>query len=200
MNFPEQVKNRIQNMAVYFVTHTKNVNRMKLNKLFYFADKLAIERTAFSISEQQYFADTNGPVPVSVEIDRNIIPTFSLTRVIRENGDGIFGLVEGVRFSDDEFNDTELKILEDVSKEFENTTGDKMSEISHEINGPWDIVWNTQNGGNGKGKQIMLEELIDETFAQERKEERLRMREDVAKAREAFMKLPGVKERMDGTR
>lgn len=64
MLFPEQIENRIQNMAIYFVQNTKNVDRTKLNLLFYFADKRAIEQTGFSISELKYIADDSGPVPV----------------------------------------------------------------------------------------------------------------------------------------
>ncbi|MBD5417073.1 MAG: SocA family protein [Desulfovibrio sp.] len=187
-------------MAIYFVANTKNVNRMKLNKLFYFADKLAIEWTAFSISGQDYFADDFGPVPVSIDLAKNIIPKFSLTTVIRENGDGVFNLVEGKEFIDDEFNDKELKVLANICKKYKNTTGEEMSRISHAPNEPWDIVWNRQNGGKGKGKQIPLEALVDDTLRPQEKERRRLLRESVAKANAAFLKLPGVKARMEGTR
>lgn len=188
MNFPAQTRNRIQNMAVFFVANCSNVNRMKLNKLFYFADKLAIERTAFSISEQQYFADVNGPVPVSTEIERNIIPAFSLTKVIRENGDGIFGLRKGVQFDDSEFSGVELSVLAETSTKFKQTTGEAMSALSHEKGEPWDIVW---DNGRGQGAAMPLDALLERNLPPEEKEKRKLLREDVEKANRAFRALPG---------
>lgn len=69
MLFPEQQAQRVLNMAVYFVTHTENCDRKKLRMLFYFADKLAIERMAFPISDAEYIAEEDGPMPVFPYVD-----------------------------------------------------------------------------------------------------------------------------------
>lgn len=74
MNFPEEIWERVRNMAVYFVMSTEQVDIMKLNKLYYFADKMAIEDLAFSISDQPYYADANGPVPVSADREKILCP------------------------------------------------------------------------------------------------------------------------------
>lgn len=200
MLYPEQIRDRVQNMAIFFVDRTTNVNSLKLDKLFYFTDDLAIRRIVFSISKQPYFADTNGPVPVDIDKNCNIIPTYSLLEVIREKQDGTFEVMPGKRFIDDEFNDRELEVLEEICVKYQNTTGEELSALSHTPNEPWDIVWNKENGGHGSGKPIALEALIDETFPPEEQERRRLLRESVAKANAAFLKLPGVKARMEAAR
>lgn len=186
MNFPDEIKNRVQNMAIFFVSHTENVNRMKLNKLFYFADKMAIEKTAFSLSDQEYFADDNGPVPVSIQRDKNIIPSFDLDTVITESSDGIFKVAEGISFSDDEFNDEELEILQLVSDEYKTMSGQKMSSETHKAGEPWAIVWDNKKG---KGKTIPLTQLLEDGLPQEEKERRRLLREDAQKSFDAFSRL-----------
>lgn len=186
MNFPEEIMARVQNMAIYFVFHTENVNRMKLNKLFYFADKMAIEKTGFSISDQNYFADDNGPVPVSVNRDTNIIPTFELDSVITESSDGIFKVAEGVSFTDDEFNDEELAILKDITKEYYSMSGQDMSILSHKVGDPWDLVWQNEKG---KGKIIPITQLVEKDLPDEEKEWRINVREEAQKSFDSFKRL-----------
>lgn len=200
MLYPEQIRNRIQNMAIQFVDHTRNVNPLKLDKLFYFADELAIRQMVFSISKQPYFTDHNGPVPVSINKKQGIVHAFSLFDVIREREDGTFARVQMKQFSDDEFNEREVLILKEICNKFQNATGEEMSTLSHSTNGPWDIVWNSVADGNRVGKYIPLETLIDSTFPPEEQERRRLIRSGVAKANAAFMKLPGVKARMELTR
>lgn len=198
MLYPEQIRDRIQNMAIFFVDRTTNVNPLKLDKLFYFTDDLAIRRMVFSISKQPYYADQNGPVPVGLDKSRNIISTYSLSEVIREKEDGTFEVVPGKRFIDDEFNERELAILEEICEKYQNTSGEELSVISHTPNEPWDIVWNKENGGNGRGKPIALEALLDGTFEPEEQARRQLLRDGVAKAKAAFLRLPGVQARMEG--
>lgn len=189
MNYQEQTRRRIQNMAVYLVGGTKCVDPGKLYKLFYAADKLAIERTAFSISDLPYYAALTGPMPLSIEKDKGIIPTFSLNDVLTENEDGTFKVADGVTFSKADFTDAELAVLSVICEAFCDVSGEAMSEQSHAEGEPWRVFIDE---GNKIGARMPLEELIERDLPATEREGRCRFRADARASQDMFRSLVDV--------
>lgn len=185
MNFPEEIWERVRNMAVYFVEHTTKVNRMKLNKLFYLADVEAFKKTAFTLSDQKYIAENFGPVPVSPKDNRELWDAFSLEDFFATDGDLIYSTKPGVSFDNSEFTDQELEILKSICVKYCNNTGDELSEITHDKKFSWKDVW---NNGNGLKHEVTFEKF-ESGLSDEEMELRNIWRMDAKRNYESFEKL-----------
>lgn len=188
-----RTRDRIQNMAIFFVQHTENVDQLKLDKLFYFTDYTSIVEYVLSISGQKYFADDNGPVPVSLKKDENIYSKFGLHEVIPICFEKkYYGVAEGKTFNDGNFNDDEISILERISSKYRTISGDGMSRESHEFGKPWYVIWEKSRG---RGKEIPLEKLVDANRPEEEIEWRKGLRNNIKMAEDAFNKLHSALEK-----
>ena len=121
-----EIQEIVKNMAIYFVNNTENVNNIKLNCLFYFADKMSIKEYVFPISRQDYFAYEYGPSPVSIR--NNIINAFNLNDIFIKNSDGFFNTIPGIFFVDGEFCNNDLTILDSIINEFKTITWQEISK------------------------------------------------------------------------
>lgn len=173
-------------MAICFVANTNDVDDQKLYKLFYSADRLAVERTAFSISDQPYFAGETGPMPVSPDKKNDIISSFALHDVITPNDNGIYRLIEGITFNKADFTDAELEVLRVTCEAFRDVSGAAMSEQSHAIGESWRVF---MDEGNQLGDRMPFEELIEREFPSEEQVERQRFRKDARESQAMFESL-----------
>lgn len=184
MQFENKIRKRIQNMVIYFVDHTQNVNQLKLDKLFFFADKASCQERGLSISEQTYVARERGPVPVSPDKKESIFYIYKLGDVIIPDELGFYSRAPDAIFDESLFTPEQLGYLERTSKEFCHSSGDDLSKLSHDPDDVWYEVW---DNGNGNEKEINL--LADEKLPQKLVKRRELLRRRQTMAREAFAKL-----------
>lgn len=185
INFPEEIWERVRNMAIRFVERTNQVDRRKLNKLFYLTDVEAYKQTAFTLTEQKYVAQQFGPVPVSPSNDTDFFQFFKLEDLLGSDGDEVYHLRKGVAFDDGEFTDQELQIIDSVCDTYKDFTGNALSDKTHEPEFAWLSVW---KDGNGVGKEIPFE-FYDANLSQNERELRAIWKEDAKRNYDSFSRL-----------
>lgn len=158
-------RERIQNVALFFVKNTKNVSVAKLCKLFYFLDMEEYLKTGFPVTGLQYRAKSRGPVPIEIWADvqnkkAEQYTYFDLNEVIRKvkprsskatEDETILTAKKNKDFNPVYFSESELKALEVIAQRYVDSSGTEMSEESHLKEAPWEQTW---RGGEGEGQVI----------------------------------------------
>jgi uncharacterized phage-associated protein len=140
MNLP---LSKIKSMLLYFATHTdpRFLGKVKLMKLFYFADFAHVKKYGTPITNDCYFHLEHGPVPsaimnfvTSVEYEPEEALMADVISVEIREGRNMKRIIpqRNLEQSDqDYFSGTELDILRTVCERFKTTTGKEIEDISH---------------------------------------------------------------------
>ena len=127
-------------------------------KLLYFLDFMHFKETGKSVTDLEYFAWEQGPVPKSFFEEISGTPKKDLKSLVSIRDTGDFQQIcpqKGKKPDLDVFSPRELRLLEEISFIFRDVQAKDISEISHLPNEPWDTTKTTKG---------MLE-LIDYTLA-----------------------------------
>lgn len=182
-------KERIQNMAIYFVKNTDRVGMVKLMKLFYFCDRECYLKTGFKITDLEYTAKEKGPVLMDIYNElkrREKIDKYGIINVIqRERANSQKTEMDELYFKPKRnkdfcwkfFSRCELGILQDICNQYKLKTGAQMSMESHEDGLPWLQTW---NNGQGDGQLIDFD-LDIERYLNSDKLDRIRYVQNIAK-------------------
>lgn len=133
-------REKLINAIIYFAKNTQYCGKTKLMKLLYFLDFTHFKQTGKSVTGQNYFAWSMGPVPKDLfeELSGNMEP--DMRAAIKElPADKEFQQINPKKqFNADYFSKKELKLLEDISFIFKDAKSDLMIESTHLKNEPWD--------------------------------------------------------------
>lgn len=156
-------RDRVINAVLFFAQKTKYCGKIKLFKLLYLLDFEHFRQTGKSVTGYEYEAWKFGPVPASLmEEWEQFEPDLNgLVHIISEQViDYVRQTVkpnEGIEFSDDGFSPRQLRIMNQLAKQYALTRSPTMIDVTHVINGAWDKVWNK---GEGARKPIPYEMAI----------------------------------------
>lgn len=142
------------NMVIFF-TQGKKTNFIKILKLLYLADEMAIMESGVPISWLEYKAWMRGPVPSDLFLEAENMVSGN-TQTSGENNlksyvdvvlDNVvlghkktMSVIPLKPFNDDEFSDFEINILEKTMQEFGNLSATKLVTLTHAENSLWDEV------------------------------------------------------------
>lgn len=122
---------KIKNMFIYFVENTCNVFKVKLMKLFWYADALCFLENNKSISGLVYKHKELGALPIGWDkiVNLNVVEKEDVTFSISTSTQFVS---KNIPFNKTYFNESELDILKRVCTRFENVSGFEISNIMHE--------------------------------------------------------------------
>jgi uncharacterized phage-associated protein len=188
-------RDKLIHSIVFFVTNTKNCNKLKLFKLLYFLDMDHYKATGRPVTSLHYFAWPMGPVPKELfeEIDKpkedfkkfiKIIPQSFLDpdfKVASPSKAIIFKPT--VTFNEKIFSPRELKLMNRLVEIYKDVGAKDISEISHAKGDPWDRVFNIEKNKQAEIPFIYALDMTDAKITKEQAEEA----EDLSKkAKEMF--------------
>lgn len=168
-------KEKLKNAIIYFVTNDKNVGLTKLMKLLYYLDFRHYEETGHSVTGLIYRAWPYGPVPsVLYEELQGHDRGLGVKGVVKlfPTADGAINniaITSSYKFSATPFTKREIRILENVSEIFKNVSAGTASEVSHELDKPWDITRGTKRDKAEIDYALALKDL-DQDVIEEIKE------------------------------
>ena len=129
---------RLTEMVVFF-TEKLQPWKTKMNKLLFYADFLLFRQTCFSMSGACYRAINMGPVPSNFNSIFEYMANKGDVDVLQTefpNGSGEQFIPNKKRkFNSKLFDSTELEVLNEVAKRFEDTSTQDIIEISHKERG-----------------------------------------------------------------
>ncbi len=156
---------KLKAMLLFFATYTdeKFLGKVKLMKLFYFADFLHLKKYGLPITYDTYAKFTYGPVPLTI---LNFINDVSeegyesvlgdTVRIVQMPGtkiQRIEPLKKLTQREKDYFSKSEIEILETVCKRFYESNAEEIKEASHK-----EAAWNRTNLGEKIPYDIALKD------------------------------------------
>ncbi len=143
---------RLIHAIVFFTINTNHCYALKLLKLLYFLDFEHFKQTGASVTGQKYFAWKMGPVPKKLynEIEKpaKIVRFFQVVQNERE-GLKSTQLYPKIGFKKGLFSKRQIKIMNELAREYKNIKSKDMTSASHKENSAWDKVFNKENKKNG---------------------------------------------------
>lgn len=168
-------REKLINAVLYFSQKTKFCGKTKLMKLLYFLDFMHFKETGKSVTDLNYFAWEQGPVPKTFFEEISESPRKDLKSLVTIKDTGDFQHIspqKGKKPDLDFFSPRELKLLKDISFIFRDVQAKEISDISHLPNEPWNTTKITKG----------MFELIDYSLAIDRKSAQ-KLPLDIAKQR-----------------
>lgn len=141
-------REKLFNAIAYFVTHTNGCYKTKLFKLLYLLDFQHYQETGRPVTGLDYYAWPKGPVPRALyqELDNPSADLSQRFTVAKKKTGSWNALVvqPNFPFNDMIFSKRELRIMENLAREFHDATANRMVEETHLENRPWHTVYQEQ--------------------------------------------------------
>lgn len=160
----DHTREKLINAMVYFAKNTKYCGRTKLFKLLYLLDFEHFRSTGRSVTGLEYYAWENGPVPKALFLEmkspkEDLAEKISVESIETQHDNPIHLTSANTDFDPKHFSERELRILENLSKQFKNHRANQIAEETHLENEPWHRVFHKENG---QDKRIPYEYVLDE--------------------------------------
>ncbi|MGE4532096.1 Panacea domain-containing protein [Halomonas sp.] len=144
-------REKLINAIIFFATNTHYLGKIKLFKLLYFLDFEHFKATGRSVTELEYYAWKMGPVPTKLfeELEApepDLAQALEIDRVPTRYERPMLSFTPRVEFDASHFSKREMRLMERLAREFEDTKAEDMIEATHLENQPWDRVWNQYGG------------------------------------------------------
>lgn len=132
----EQI-DKLGNAIIFLCERVGQVSKTKLLKLIYLIEETSVKKYGVPFFNIRFDAWHLGPVArdLYVEITGE---TFLLDRYLdKVNDNGTINVIAKQVFSDDEFSDNELKLMEQIANTFKYSTAEELVNLTHREHSPW---------------------------------------------------------------
>ena len=137
---------KLGNAIIFLSERITPLSKTKLLKLIYLIEELSVKKYGLPFFNIRFDVWKLGPVSRDLYAEMTSDEPFLLEDyIVREPRNGNIFIKPKQRFSDDEFNDLELRLLDDIAKIYKNYSADQLIELTHRKHSPWYITAQ-QNG------------------------------------------------------
>lgn len=179
---------KIANIILYFLKHTRNPGKTKLFKLLYFLDFMHFKKHGKSVTGYDYIVMPYGPVPKELidQIDGNSLPADIDGKVgWRKERDEEDPSKYSFKFFPKKFAKADIswlspyeqETLKEVAEIFRDSSASQMTEITHLKNTPWDRT--RQQKGDGAVIDYFLALDDESVLSRDEIEERFRLQREL---------------------
>lgn len=143
MNQPPYIKfsasqiDKIGNAAIYLCERIPKLSKTKLLKLLYILDELSIKRSGIPFVNLRYKVWKFGPVSEELFIDLSSDVALLGRFVAKTNAEDHTYLHAKLSFTDDEFSDNDIQLMDDVIEKFGQMDARALISYTHRQNSPW---------------------------------------------------------------
>lgn len=124
---------KLGNTLIYLLENVPDVSKTKLLKLVYILDEFSIKKSGIPFLNLGYKVWQFGPVSEELFIELSDEPIL-LNGYIQNKGNGTFKAVKP--FSDDEFSDNDMELLDEIIANFGSRTATELVNYTHRKNTP----------------------------------------------------------------
>jgi uncharacterized phage-associated protein len=133
-------KEKLANTIVFFAEKLRDIPKTKLLKLLYLLEEYYVRKYNIPFLDIEFEVWQAGPVNKEVFTELSDIPII-LSGYIENISDGTSTIIRPLKpFSDNEFSDNEIDMLDFVVENFGGFTGAQLVEITHRPSSPWFII------------------------------------------------------------
>lgn len=130
--------NKIGNSLIFLTNRLEGgLTKTKALKLLYILDELSIRKSGIPFFNLKYKVWKFGPVSEEIFVDLSSDTSLLKDYVSKASEEGSTYIVPVAEFSDDEFSDFDMELLEYVIGEFGSKTAKELVKYTHRRNSPW---------------------------------------------------------------
>ncbi len=130
-------RNKIGNAVVYITERVPNLSKTKLLKLLYLMEEYSVKRFQTPFLGLPFEVWQAGPVVKDLFIDLSETPVILDGYVEKEVVDDKTYIKATKTFSDDEFSDNDITVMEDILRRYGKKTAKQLVELTHRKDGLW---------------------------------------------------------------
>ena len=130
-------KEKLGNAIVYIANKVTDLSKTKLLKLLFFMEEYSVCRFHTPFLGLQYEVWQAGPVIKDVFIDLSETPVLLEGFVEKISKDGNTYIQSATVFSDDEFSDNDLLVMDEILAKYGNKTATELVKITHKKGSLW---------------------------------------------------------------
>jgi uncharacterized phage-associated protein len=129
--------NKIGNAIIFLCEHIRPLSKTKLLKLIYLIEESSVKKYGAPFFNIRFDVWKLGPVSRDLFAEITSEPFLLNDYIDRKFEKGNIFVVAKKKFSDDEFNDLEIDLLQQITDSFKRFTADQLIELTHRKHSPW---------------------------------------------------------------
>ena len=137
MKLTQADRSKIGNAVVYIAERVPNLSKTKLLKLLYLMEEYSVKRFKTPFLGLPFEVWQAGPVVKDLFIDLSETPVILDGYVEKEVDDGKTYIKAATSFSDDEFSDNDINVMDDILRRYGRMTAKQLVELTHHKDGLW---------------------------------------------------------------
>ncbi len=128
---------KLGNALIYLCQQIKPITKTQLLKLVFIIEETSIARTGIPFFDLRFDVWKLGPVSKDLFVELSDEPSLLSDFITRECKADAFHIVPKKEFSDDEFSDNEIGLLDEICERFKYCTAKELVNFTHRRNTPW---------------------------------------------------------------
>lgn len=128
---------KLGNTIVFLTEKMPSMTKTKLLKLIYIIEELSVKKYGIPFFDLRFDVWKLGPVSRDLFVELSSEPVLLAEYIIKEETTDTTVIKAKKAFSDDEFNDIEIKLLEDIVESFKNYSANDLVLFTHRKHSPW---------------------------------------------------------------
>lgn len=137
ITFDKNQLEKIGNTVVYLSKNIPQLSKTKLLKLLYILDEISIKKSGIPILNLTYKVWKFGPVSEELFIDLSSEMSILNKYIQKNNSEGVNIINPIIEFSDNEFSDFDMELLDYVIENYGNKSVNELINYTHRVNSPW---------------------------------------------------------------
>lgn len=136
----EELIDKLGNTLIYFSKNMSSLSKTKALKLIYLLDEYSIEKYGIPFFNLEYEAWKFGPVnqEIFTQLDSQDSLAYLKNYIyITKGGNNSSFIKTNCEFSDDEFSDNDINLLEYITKAFKTSSAEELVNLTHKKDGLW---------------------------------------------------------------
>lgn len=128
---------KIGHTVIYLSQKIAPLSKTKLLKLLYILDEISIKKSGLPFVNLKYKVWKFGPVSEEIFIDLSSETTLLSKYIKNTNNEGVSEICPKIEFSDDEFSDNDIELMNFVIEKYGNASAKELVSYTHRVNSPW---------------------------------------------------------------
>ena len=137
MRLTQADRSKIGNAVVYIAHHVRHLSKTKLLKLLYLMEEYSVKRFKTPFLGLPFEVWQAGPVVKDLFIDLSETPIILDGYIKKEVENGKTYIKADTLFSDDEFSDNDMTVMDDILHHFGKMTAKQLVEETHRKDSLW---------------------------------------------------------------
>lgn len=128
---------KIGNAIIYLANQISPLSKTRLLKLIYLIEETSVKKYGLPVFNLRFLVWKFGPVSKDLFIELSAKPVLLDKYISREERDGNTFVMARKAFSDDEFSDNEMAVLDLIIDKFKNTSAEDLVKFTHREHSLW---------------------------------------------------------------